>query len=77
MRTLTSCPRCSLQVAGWLCDDGMIVSCVCCGFVLLDRTGRDYQGLDYHYRIIDGWKRKDIPVSFGSVFSVETVDSRK
>ena len=42
------CPRCSVQVAGWLYYDAPLVMCLSCGAVIRDDTKADrYNDWDY------------------------------
>jgi hypothetical protein len=44
-----SCPRCSVQVAGWLYCDGPLVICLSCGAVIRDDTKANYFN-EYEYQ---------------------------
>jgi Zn ribbon nucleic-acid-binding protein len=44
------CPRCSLQVAGWVFYEDNLVECLSCGYILKDMTPLDYDR-NWKYRI--------------------------
>jgi len=70
MRTLTKCPRCSSQIAGWVVRDFEITHCVMCGFVLEDRT-RPLK--EFEYKSGRHLVEDDIPVAFTTVFPVKSL----